>query len=166
MGEDDTARLGRRSRSVEDFGDGASRRRIAGIHASFCRGGRAIHDIFQVVDNHRGWRSGQFHLLTVTQNELHARIFDHPLNELAGRGCVHRDNDAPTQEDSPEASDPFGGVWTPEKYAITWDNSASGERITPEKSVGVEFAIRQLFPTVAASLDDGHVAAEAGEFCK
>jgi hypothetical protein len=35
--------------------------------------------------------------------------------------------------------------------------------MTPEKGVGVEFAIRQLFPAVAASLDDSGIAGEPGE---
>jgi hypothetical protein len=105
----------------------------------------------------------QLHLLTVAQNELHACIFDHPLNELWGRDSVHRDNDGAAQENSPEASDPFGGVWTPEKDAITGVNAAPSERMTPEKGVGVEFAIRQFFPTVAASLDDSGIAGEPSE---
>jgi hypothetical protein len=101
--------------------------------------------------------------LTVTQNELHVRIFDHPLNELGGRGSVHRDNDSAAQEDSPEAGNPFGGVWTPQKDAITGDNAAPSERMAPEKGVGMELQVRQIFPTVAASLDDSSIAGEAGE---
>jgi hypothetical protein len=102
-------------------------------------------------------------LLTVSQNELHARIFDHALNELGGRGGVHRDNDSAAQENSPKASDPFGGVWTPEKYAIAGDNPAPCERTTPEVGVGVKLCIRQLFPTVAASLDDSSIRSKAGK---
>jgi hypothetical protein len=35
--------------------------------------------------------------------------------------------------------------------------------MTPEESGGVKLCIRQLFTTVAASLDDSDIAAEAGE---
>jgi len=85
------------------------------------------------------------------------------LNEIRGGGSVHRDDDGATQEDPPEASDPFGGVWSPEKDAITWDNPAYSERSTPEGGVRVQLSIRQLFPTIAASLDDSGIAREASE---
>jgi hypothetical protein len=35
--------------------------------------------------------------------------------------------------------------------------------MTPEKGGGVKLSVRQLFTTVAASLDDSNVATEAGE---
>jgi hypothetical protein len=88
------------------------------------------------------------------------------LNELEGRGCVHRDNDPAAQEDSPEASDPFSAVWTPKKDTIPGQNAPPVKHRTPEKGGGVKLCIRQLFPTIAASLDDSNVAAEAGEVSK
>src|SRR6266849_7970619 len=161
--ENDPARIGRRARSVKNFGNGAARGCITRIHAGICHRCKTVHDMLEIVDDYRRRRPGQLPLLTVTQDELHAGILDRALNEIGGRGRVHRDNDAPTQEDSPEAGNPFGGVGPPEKDALTWHNSAPSERLTPEKGIGVKPGIRQLFPAVAASLDDSGIAGEAGE---
>ena len=101
--------------------------------------------------------------MTVTQNELHAGVLSRALNEVRGRSGVHRDYHAAPQKDSPEASDPFGGIRPPKKYAITRANPSLSEGMTPEKSLCVKLFVRQLFPTVAASLDDSDIAGKAGK---
>src|SRR5216684_3577639 len=151
---------------AKNFGNRAARRFIARIHSSISYGGRARNEVFQIVDDHGRRRARKFRLLTVPQNKLHTGILDRALHEIGGRGRVHRNNDATAQENSPETGDPFGGVRTPEKDGIARDDAAPGERRTPKKDAGVKLYVRQLFPTVAASLDDGHVATEADEFCE
>src|ERR1700674_4776291 len=43
--ENDPARLGRRARSVKDFGNGASSGCLARIHAANCRRGRGVYEL-------------------------------------------------------------------------------------------------------------------------
>src|SRR6266436_4474998 len=122
--QNNAAWLSRRPRSVKNFRNGASRGCVARIHASISGRLRACHHILEIVDDHR-WRSaGQFHLLAVTQDELHSSILDRALNEIRRRGGVHRDNNGATQEDSPVTGDPLGRIGSPEKNAITWSNPA------------------------------------------
>src|SRR6267378_6590461 len=81
VGENNPARLGRCARGVKDFGNGASCGCIAEIRADIWHTGRAAYDILEIVDDHRRRRAGQLQLLTVTQDELHARILCRALNE-------------------------------------------------------------------------------------
>jgi len=102
-------------------------------------------------------------LLAIAQDELHAGVLDGALDEIGRGSGVHRDNDGAAQEDSPEAGDPFGGIRPPKKDAVTRYNPAPGKRMTPEMGAGGNLCIRQLFPAVAAPLDDSGIAAKAGE---
>ncbi len=162
--QNNAAWLSRRPRSVKNFRNGASRGCVARIHASISGRLRACHHILEIVDDHRRWRAEQLHLLTIAQDESHAGILDRALHEIRRRSSVHRHNNRATQKGSPVAGDPLGGIGPPEKHAVTRGHAAPGERAIPEKRVGVKFRIRQFFPTVAAPLDDGHVAAKAGKF--
>src|SRR5258708_7396598 len=159
VGQNNAAWLSRRPRSVKNFCNGAT---CGCITRSRIRGRRRARDeIVEIVDDHRRWRAGQLHLLTIAQDEFHAGILDRALNEIRRRSGVHRHNDGATQEDSPVTGNPLGRIGSPEKNAITWSNPVPRERITPKENTGVKLYIRQLFPTVAATLDDGHIAAEA-----
>ena len=163
MRENDAARLGRCARSVKNFGNGASYGGVTRSYAGLRLRDRAGYNILQIVYDHRRCRTGQFHLLTVTQDELHPGIFNRALNELWGCRGVHRHDHGTAQEDAPEARNPFGGISSPEKNAIPRENAPPRKRITPEMGGVVELCVRQFFPTVAASLDGSDIARETGE---
>src|SRR5438132_3039925 len=137
---------------------------MARINASIWGRPRASRNLLLVIiDDHRWRRAAGVRLLTVTQDKLHASVLNRAWHETGGRGCIHRDNHAAPQKDSPEAGDPFGRIGTPKKYAITRENSAAREGLTPKKSVCVKLCVRQLLPTVAASLDDSDIAGKAAK---
>src|SRR4029077_6064763 len=54
----------------------------------------------------------------------------------------------------------MGRVRSPEKNAIPWANSARSKSMAPEKSIGREFRVCQLLPTVPALFDDSSVATD------
>src|SRR5713226_3247847 len=124
VGQNNAAWLGRRSRSVKNFCNGVSGGCITRIRIRGRR--RARDEILEIVDDDRGWRAEQLHLLTIAQDELHAGILDRALNEIWRRGGVHRHNHSAPQEDSPVTSDPFGRIGSPEKNSITWSNPVPG----------------------------------------
>src|SRR5258708_3780850 len=67
------------------------------------------------------------------------------------------------QQTTTKASNQLGGVEAPEQDAIIWHNAPSDKGMPPEESGGVKLCKRKLFATVAASMDDSDIAAEAGE---
>src|SRR5439155_10653003 len=101
VGEHHPARLGRCARSVKNFGNGASYGGVTRSYAGLRLRDRAGYNILQIVYDHRRCRTGQFHLLTVTQDELHPGIFNRALNELWGCRGVHRHDHGTAQEDAP-----------------------------------------------------------------
>src|SRR5260370_16058649 len=101
VGQNNTARLSRRSRSVKNFCNGASGRFISRVHTRIWGWLRACHHILEIVDDHRRWRAGQLRLLAVALDQLYTSILDRALYETRRHNGGPPPNNSPTQNASP-----------------------------------------------------------------